>query len=61
MENENVTTEAPQVEQPQVEQPQVEAPQESQPEVQFFDNAEDFAQSMQQTQAQPEQPLKHNT
>ena len=56
MENENVTTEAPQVEQPQVEQPQVEAPQESQPEVQFFDNAEDFAKSMQQTQAQPEQP-----
>ena len=56
MENENVTTEAPQVEQPQVEQPQVEAPQESQPEVQFFDNAEDFTQSMQQTQAQPEQP-----
>lgn len=56
MENENVTTEAPQVEQPQVEQPQVEAPQESQPEVQFFDNAEDFAQSMQQTQVQPEQP-----
>lgn len=59
MENENVTTEAPQVEQPQVEQPQVEAPQveqtqESQSEVQFFDNAEDFAQSMQQTQAQPE-------
>jgi len=52
MENENITTEAPQVEQPQVEQPQVE----SQPEVQFFDNAEDFAQSMQQTQAQPEQP-----
>jgi hypothetical protein len=56
MENENITTEAPQVEQPQVEQPQVEAPQESQPEVQFFDNAEDFAQSMQQPQAQPEQP-----
>jgi hypothetical protein len=56
MENENVTTEAPQVEQPQVEQPQVESPQESQPEVQFFDNAEDFAQSMQQTQAEPEQP-----
>ena len=56
MENENVTTEAPQVEQPQVEQPQVEAPQEAQPEVQFFDNAEDFAKSMQQTQAQPEQP-----
>ena len=56
MENENVTTEAPQVEQPQVEQPQVEAPQESQPQVQFFDNAEDFTQSMQQTQAQPEQP-----
>jgi hypothetical protein len=56
MENENVTTEAPQVEQPQVEQPQVEAPQESQPEVQFFDNAADFAQSMQQTQAQSEQP-----
>lgn len=56
MENENVTTEAPQVEQPQVEQPQVEAPQEYQPEVQFFDNAEDFARSMQQTQAQPEQP-----
>lgn len=60
MENENVTTEAPQVEQPQVEQPQVETPQveqaqESQPEVQFFDNAEDFARSMQQTQAQPEQ------
>lgn len=56
MENENVTTEAPQVEQPQVEQPQVEAPQESQPEVQFFDNAADFAQSMQQTQAQASQP-----
>tara|TARA_R100001440_G_scaffold1351_2_gene4526 strand:- start:20578 stop:21708 length:1131 start_codon:yes stop_codon:yes gene_type:complete len=61
MENENITTEAPQVEQPQVEQPQVEAPQveqtqESQPEVQFFDNAEDFAKSMQQTQAQPDQP-----
>lgn len=61
MENENVTTEAPQVEQPQVEQPQVEAPQveqtqEAQPEVQFFDNAEDFAKSMQQTQAQPETP-----
>jgi len=56
MENENITTEAPQVEQTQVEQPQVEAPQESQPEVQFFDNAEDFAQSMQQPQAQPEQP-----
>ena len=61
MENENVTTEAPQVEQPQVEQPQVEAPQveqtqEAKPEVQFFDNAEDFARSMQQTQAQPEQP-----
>ena len=61
MENENVTTEAPQVEQPQVEQPQVETPQveqtqEAQPEVQFFDNAEDFAKSMQQPQAQPEQP-----
>ena len=61
MENENVTTEAPQVEQPQVEQPQVETPQveqtqEAQPEIQFFDNAEDFAKSMQQTQAQPEQP-----
>lgn len=56
MENENVTTEAPQVEQPQAEQPQVEAPQESQPEIQIFDNAEDFAKSMQQTQAQPEQP-----
>ena len=57
MENENVTTEAPQVEQPQVEQPQVEAPQESAPEVQFFDNAEDFAQSMQQPE-QVEQPVQ---
>ena len=52
MENENVTTEAPQVEQPQVEQPQS-----SQPEVQFFDNAEDFAQSMQQPE-QVEQPVQ---
>ena len=51
MENENITTEAPQVEQPQVEQPQVE----SQPEVQFFDNAADFTKSMEQPQAQPEQ------
>jgi len=63
MENENVTTEAPQVEQPQVEQPQVEAPQveqtqESQSEVQFFDNAEDFAQSMQQAQPEPEQQIQ---
>lgn len=63
MENENVTTEAPQVEQPQVEQPQVEAPQveqtqESQSEVQFFDNAEDFAQSMQQAQPEPEQQVQ---
>ena len=59
MENENITTEAPQVEQPQVEQPQVEAPQESQPEVQFFDNAEDFAKSMQATQ-QKKQPLQES-
>lgn len=52
MENENVTTEAPQVEQPQVEQPQ-----DSQPEVQFFDNADAFEQSMQQPQVeQPVQP-----
>ena len=61
MENENVTTEAPQVEQPQVEQPQVEqaqaeAPQESQPEIQFFDNAVDFARSMsQEVNSEPQQ------
>ena len=59
MENENVTTEAPQVEQPQVEQPQVETPQESQPEIQFFDNAEDFAKSMQATQ-EKSQPLQES-
>ena len=59
MENENVTTEAPQVEQPQVEQPQADAPQESAPEIQFFDNAEDFQKSMQQPQVeQPEQPVQ---
>lgn len=61
MENENITTEAPQVEQPQVEQTQVESPQveqteqsqpqDSRPEPRFFDNAEDFNRSMAMTQA----------
>lgn len=60
MENENVTTEAPQVEQPQVEQPQVEAPQveqtqESQPEMQFFDSVEDLDRSLQDEQPAPQE------